>query len=124
MLPKPALRPGGTGAIIGIFALLSLVPVVALGIGPGDVINSGVQQQNLEEAERSVTVPVLTYHRVAPLSAVGGVLPILLSVILAFRHGFGAEGEAESGETGAESETGQQASAATRPELTASPSAA
>jgi two-component system, cell cycle sensor histidine kinase PleC len=56
MLPKPSLRPRGTGAVIGIFALLSLVPVVALGIGLGNLVNSGVQQQNLEEAKRNVSV--------------------------------------------------------------------
>jgi signal transduction histidine kinase len=56
MSPKPSLRPRGSGAVIGIFALLSLVPVVALGIGLGDLVNSGVQQQNLEEAKRSVSV--------------------------------------------------------------------
>jgi two-component system, cell cycle sensor histidine kinase PleC len=57
MLSRPATRrPRGTGAIIGIFALLSLVPVVALGIGLGNVVNSGVQQQNLDEANRNATV--------------------------------------------------------------------
>ena len=65
MLPKPALRPGGTGAIIGIFALLSLVPVVALGIGLGDVVNSGVQQQNLDDVKRNSTV--LTQAGIEPL---------------------------------------------------------
>src|SRR3984893_19067809 len=56
MLPTPSRRPGGTGAVIGIFALLSLVPVVALGIGLGNVVNSGVQQQNLDDANRNATV--------------------------------------------------------------------
>jgi two-component system, cell cycle sensor histidine kinase PleC len=49
-------RPRGTRAVIGIFALLSLVPVIALGVGLGDVINSGVQQQNLAEANRNAVV--------------------------------------------------------------------
>jgi signal transduction histidine kinase len=44
------------GAIIGIFALLSLVPVVALGIGLGEVINSGVEQQHLADADRNAVV--------------------------------------------------------------------
>jgi two-component system, cell cycle sensor histidine kinase PleC len=56
MHSRPAPRPRGTGAIIGIFALLSLVPVVALGIGLGNVVNSGVQQQNLDDANRNATV--------------------------------------------------------------------
>src|ERR1700730_6169739 len=56
MRAKPSTRPHGTGAIIGIFALLSLLPVVALGIGLGEVVNSGVQQQNLAEADRNTEI--------------------------------------------------------------------
>jgi two-component system, cell cycle sensor histidine kinase PleC len=41
---------------MGIFALLSLVPVVALGIGLANVINSGVRQQNLDETDRNTIV--------------------------------------------------------------------
>ena len=56
MRAEPSIRPGGTGAIIGIFALLSLIPVVALGIGLGNVVSSGVQQQNLDEADRNTAI--------------------------------------------------------------------
>ena len=56
MRAKPSTRPHGTGAIIGIFALLSLLPVVALGIGLGQVVSSGVQQQNLAEANRNTEI--------------------------------------------------------------------
>ncbi|MDQ6919699.1 MAG: hypothetical protein M3Z98_10115, partial [Candidatus Dormibacteraeota bacterium] len=56
-MPLPSeLRPRGTRAVIGIFALLSLIPVVALGIGLGNVINSGVEQQNLEEVKTNLSV--------------------------------------------------------------------
>jgi two-component system, cell cycle sensor histidine kinase PleC len=58
MPPRPSSRPGasGTGAIIGIFALLALLPVLALGIGLGNVVSSGVQQQNLAEADRNTAL--------------------------------------------------------------------
>jgi len=56
MLPRPSPRHGGTGAIIGIFALLSLLPVIALGIGLGNVVSSGVQQQHLADADRNADV--------------------------------------------------------------------
>src|ERR1700737_3469462 len=58
MLGSPSTRPRGTGtgAVIGFFALLSLLPVVALGIGLGEVVNSGVQQQNLAEADRNTEI--------------------------------------------------------------------
>jgi signal transduction histidine kinase len=56
MVPKRSVRPGGTGAVIGIFAVLSLVPVVALGIGLGNVVSNGVQQQNLAQADRNAVI--------------------------------------------------------------------
>jgi len=60
MLPKPSSPSGGTGtgtgAIIGFFALLSLLPVVALGIGLGEVVSSGVQQQHLADANRNANI--------------------------------------------------------------------
>ena len=49
-------RPRGSGAIVGIFALLSLVPVVALGIGLGNVVSSGVRAQNLADANRNAAL--------------------------------------------------------------------
>ena len=49
-------RPRGSGAIVGIFALLSLVPVVALGIGLGNVVSSGVRAQNLADANRNTAL--------------------------------------------------------------------
>ena len=51
-------RPRGTAAIIGSFALLALVPVVALGIGLSNAVNMGVRQSNLDEANTNLTVLV------------------------------------------------------------------
>jgi signal transduction histidine kinase len=57
----------GSGAIIGIFALLSMLPVIALGIGLGNVISNGVQQQHLTDADRN-----------ADILAQAGIQPLLL----------------------------------------------
>src|SRR5260221_14181375 len=56
MPPKPSTRPRGSGAIISSFALLSMLPVVALGIGLGDVVSAGVQQQHLADADRNADI--------------------------------------------------------------------
>jgi signal transduction histidine kinase len=51
-----ALPPRRSGAMLGIFALLALVPLIALGIGLGNAVNNDVQAQNLGEANRNATV--------------------------------------------------------------------
>jgi two-component system, cell cycle sensor histidine kinase PleC len=56
MPPKPSTGRRGSGAIIGIFALLSMLPVIALGVGLGNVISSGVQQQHLADADRNADI--------------------------------------------------------------------
>jgi signal transduction histidine kinase len=61
-----AARPRGMGAVVGTFALLSLVPVIALGIVLGNVVSTGVEQQNLAAANRS-----------AALLAQAGIQPLL-----------------------------------------------
>ena len=54
--PSQNRRARGSGAVIGIFGLLSLVPLIALGIGLANVVTSGVQAQNLAEANRNATL--------------------------------------------------------------------
>jgi signal transduction histidine kinase len=56
MPSKPSTRPRGSSAIISSFALLSMLPVVALGIGLGDVVSAGVQQQHLADADRNADI--------------------------------------------------------------------